>query len=350
MLNFILRRLIQIPILLFVLSLMIVGLTQTLTPEQRAAGYVRSEKQAARLDLIIKERGLDQPFPVQYWTWLKSTLSGDLGYSRASNAPVWDTIKERLPATLELTILASIPIIAIGVWLGTLSALNKDKFIDQFLRVFATVGYSLPTFVLGILLLVAFYGWLGQALPNVFGWVPGSGQVNLINTFVLADPTFKRYTGLLTLDALLNGKPAIAWDVLQHLALPVLTLTIISSAGILKVMRANLLEILSSDYVRTARSKGLAERRVNLKHARRNALLPIVTFSGFLVISLLGGSIITETIFGYPGIGQWAGTAAQQIDVAGVLGFALLSAVVVIVIRTATDLLYGVVDPRVRFD
>lgn len=342
MLTFIIRRLIQIPVVLLVLSVMIVGLTQMLTPAQRAAGYIRSEQQAAQLDKIIRDRGFDQPFPVQYGRWLSSTLHGDLGFSKTSSQPVLDTIRQRLPATLELAILASIPIILLGVWLGVLSALHKDRLLDQIMRVFTVLGYSLPTFVLGILMLKLFYGTLG--------WAPGPGQLDTINQFTILDPSFHRYTGMLTVDGLLNGKPAITLDVLRHLALPVLTLVIVSSANIIKIMRAQMLEAMTSDYVRTARSKGLSERSVTRKHARRNALLPIVTISGFTLIGLLGGAIITETIFAYPGVGQWAAAAAQNIDIPAVLGFALVSAVIVVVLNTVTDLLYGVIDPRVRFD
>ncbi|ULH14972.1 ABC transporter permease [Deinococcus sp. KNUC1210] len=342
MFTFIVRRLIQIPVVMFVLSVMIVGLLQLLSPAQRASGYIRSEQQAAHLDQIIRDKGFDQPFPVQYGKWLGSALHGDLGFSKTSSAPVLETIAQRLPATLELAILAAIPIILIGVWFGTLSALHKDRPIDQIMRVFTVLGYSLPTFVLGILFLKFLYGTLG--------WAPGPGQLDTINQFTILDPSFKRYTGMLTVDGLLNGKPAVTLDVLRHLILPVLTLTIVSSANIIKIMRAQMLEALTSDFVRTARSKGLPERVVTGKHARRNALLPVVTLSGFTLIGLLGGSIITETIFAYPGVGQWAAGAAGNFDVPAVIGFALASAVIVVLISTATDILYGVVDPRVRFD
>ncbi|WP_027459665.1 ABC transporter permease [Deinococcus murrayi] len=340
MLNFIVRRLAQIPLVMLALSVLIVALTMLLTPAQRAAGYIRSDQQAAQLERIIRERGLDQPFPVQYGKWLQSTLSGDLGFSKASGQPVLDTIIDRLPNTIELTLLTAIPIILIGVWLGTLSALHKDRFIDQVLRVFVVLGYSLPTFVLGIILLAVFYGYLG--------WLPGAGQVEVVNQFAIGD--LRRYTGMLGVDALLNGRFDIALDVLRHLIMPALTLFIVSSATILKVMRNNMLEALTSDYVRTARAKGLPERTVNLKHARRNALLSVITLGGFLIINLLSGSIITETIFAYPGIGQWVVQSALQLDVPAVLGFALLSAIIVVVVSTLTDILYGVVDPRVRFD
>ncbi|MPY66612.1 ABC transporter permease [Deinococcus sp. SDU3-2] len=340
MLNFIVRRLIQIPLVMLALSVLIVALTMLLTPAQRAAGYIRSDQQAAQLERIIRDRGLDQPFPVQYGKWLQSTLSGDLGFSKSSGQPVLETIIERLPNTIELTLVTAIPIILIGVWLGTLSALNKDRFIDQALRVFAVLGYSLPTFVLGIVLLAVLYGYLG--------WLPGAGQLEVINQFAVGD--IRRYTGMLGVDALLNGRFDIALDVFRHLIMPALTLIIVSGATILKVMRNNMLEALTSDYVRTARAKGLPERTVNLKHARRNALLSIITLGGFLIIGLLSGSIITETIFAYPGIGQWVVQSALQLDVPSVLGFALLSAIIVVVVSTLTDILYGVVDPRVRFD
>jgi len=342
MTTFIIRRLLQVPLVMLALTILIVGLLQLLTPAERASAYITNEQQARNLDAIIKSRGLDQPFHIQYAKWLSSAARGDLGHSKASGKPVLETIRERLPATIELTIFAALPIILFGVWLGTLAALNKDKFIDQFVRVLAIMSWSLPTFVLGIILLVIFYGYLG--------WFPQSGNVGVLHIFDLADPEFKRYTGLLTVDALLNGRWPLLLDALHHLILPAMTLVIVSSASMTMVMRANLLEALTSDYVRTARAKGLHGRQVNLKHARRNALLPVVTLSGFTFLGLLSGSLITETIFGYPGIGQWAGAAAQQFDVAGVLGFALFTALIVVVISTLTDILYGLVDPRVRFD
>ncbi len=339
MLNFTLRRLIQIPLVMFVLSVIVIGLTQLLTPEQRAAPYIRSEQQAARLEQIINERGLRDPFPVQYGRWFSNIVKGDLGYSKASNKEVVTTIAERLPNTVELALLTAIPILLLSVWLGTLSALHKDKLIDQILRVVVVLGYSLPTFVLGIVLLAVFYAYLG--------WLPGAGQLDILNQFSVGD--LKRYTGMMTVDAALNGRWDIAWDALRHMILPAVTLLIVLSANLVKVMRNSMLEVLTSDYVRTARAKGLAPGVVNGKHARRNALLPIITLGGFLVINLLAGSVITETIFAYPGIGQWFVQAALQLDIAGVLGFTLLSALLVVVMSTAVDILYGVVDPRVRF-
>ena len=340
MINFIVRRLIQIPLVMLVLSLLLVGVTQLLTPEQRAAPYIRGDNQASRIEQIIEQRGLRDPFPVQYGRWASGAVQGDLGFSRASGKDVIETIKERLPNTIELTLLTAIPMLLLSVWLGSLSALNKDKFIDQVLRVLTILGYSLPTFVLGIVLLAVFYAYLG--------WLPGAGQLEVINQFAVSD--MKRYTGMLSVDAMLNGRWNVAWDALRHMILPAATLAIVSSADIIKVMRNSMLDVLSSDYIRTARAKGLTPGVVNRKHARRNALLPIITLGGLLVINLLSGSLITETIFAYPGIGQWVVQSALQIDLAGVLGFALLSALIVVVMNTLVDILYGIVDPRVRFD
>mgnify|MGYP000424460158 FL=1 len=340
MLNFVIRRLAQIPLVMFVLSVLVIGLTQLLTPEQRAAPYIRSEQQATRMEAIIQQHGLRDPFPVQYARWAQNTLKGDLGFSRASGKDVVDTIKERFPNTLELTLLTALPILLFGIWMGTLAALHKDRFIDQAIRVFVTIGYSVPSFVMGIVLLAVGYAYLG--------WFPGAGQVDIMNQFAIGD--LKRYTGMLATDAALNGRWDITWDVIRHMMLPALTLISVLSASTVLLMRNNMLEVLTSDYVRTARSKGLAENVVNKKHARRNALLPIVTQGGLLVIGLLGGSIITETIFAYPGIGQWFIQSALQLDIAGVMGFTLLSALMVVVMSTAVDIIYGLVDPRVRFD
>lgn len=340
MLNFIVRRLLQIPLVMLALSVLIVGLTMLLTPEQRAAGYVSGDHQAAQLDRIIRERGLDQPFLQQYGRWLQGTLRGDLGFSKTSGKPVLDTIRERLPNTAELTLVAALPSILLALWLGTLSALHRGRLLDQCLRVATVLGYSLPSFVLGIVLLTVLYGYLG--------WLPGTGQLEVAHQFGVLE--LRRYTGLLGLDALLNGRVEIALDLLRHLLLPALTLLLANTPSLLKVMRSSMLEALRSDYVRAARARGLSTRAAGVRHARRNALLPVITLSGLLITNLLSGALITETIFAYPGIGQWAVQSALHLDLPAVLGFALLSALIVVVVGTLTDVLYGVVDPRVRFD
>ena len=320
-------------------TVMIVGLMQFLSPQERAVSFVTNERQMQNLDRIIKERGLDKPFYVQYASWLQNAFTGNLGFSKASNRPVVDTILERFPATAELALLACIPIIGLGIWLGTLTALHKDKLLDQVLRILTVIGYCLPTFVVGILLLIVFYGALG--------WLPGIGRNDPV--LMITNPV-KIVTGMIIIDSVLAGNWVMLGDALKHMILPIVTLATVSSATMIKVMRAELLDILKSDYVRTAKAKGLPNQMVNMKHARRNALLPIVTLASFTVQGLLSGAVITETIFGYPGIGSWGAQAALTLDYPGVLGFAILIAFVTVIANLLADLAYGLVDPRVRFD
>jgi ABC-type dipeptide/oligopeptide/nickel transport system permease component len=341
-LNFVLRRLFALPLVMLAVTVGIVGLLQLLTPQERAAAYITNEQQLRNIDKIVKQHGLDQPFFVQYFNWLGSALQGDLGFSKSSGKPVLETIRERFPYTLELALFASIPIVLFGVWVGTAAALNKDRLIDQVARVLAVVGYSVPSFVLGILLLVFFYGQLGI--------LPGYGNISTENSIALITGAVPTRTGLLSIDALLAGNIPIFLDVLSHLILPVLTLSTVISANLMLVMRAGFLDIMRLDYIRTARSKGLSDRVVNGKHARRNALLPIVTLGSFVIQGLLGGSLFTETIFAYPGIGSWGADAASKFDIAGVMGFALLSAIIAVLGNLMADIMYTVVDPRVRFD
>jgi ABC-type dipeptide/oligopeptide/nickel transport system permease component len=342
LLTFILRRLLFLPVVFFGVTLFIVLLMQLLTPYQRAAAFVQTEQQARNIPAIIEQYGLTDPWYMQYGRWINQLLQGNLGYSRTTSEPVLTTLRKRFPPTLELALFAILPIIGVGIWFGTAAALNRDKFIDQLTRVLSIVGWSLPTFVLGIWLLVIFYGGLGWFEP---------GRVSTRYVIELAGGRgFDQHTGLLTLDALLNGRPDIFWNAFMHLVLPVITLATVSSAQIMRVMRSSLLDILSQDFVRTARAKGLEERVVNNKHARRNALIPVITLSGFVLIGLINGVVITETIFNYPGLGQWAAQAAVNLDYAAVLGFAVFTAIAVVFANLLVDVLYGIVDPRIRYD
>lgn len=343
MLIFVTRRLLMLPVVFVGVTLAIVLLMQLLTPYQRAAAYVRSEQQIRQIDAIIEQYGLEDPWYMQYGRWLGQVFRGNMGYSRTTSEPVLTTLGKRFPVTLELAIFAIVPVIGVGIAMGTAAALNRDKFIDQLARVMSIVGWSLPTFVLGIWLLVIFYGWLGILQP---GRVSTEYLVELAGT----GGGFRHFTKMLTVDALLNGRFDVAWDAFKHLILPVITLAVVSSAQIMRVMRSSLLDALGRDYVRTARAKGLPERSVTHKHARRNALIPVITLSGFVLIGLVNGVVITETIFNYPGLGQWAASAAVNLDYASVLGFAVFTAVMVVFANLLVDVLYGIVDPRIRYD
>ncbi len=336
---FITKRLLSVPLVILAITILTVGLMQLLSPQERASAFITNENQMRNLDRVIKEKGLDQPFIVQYGSWLKEALQGNLGFSRASHRTVVDTLIERFPATLELALYAFLPLIGIGIWVGTISSLNKDKMIDQVVRVVTVIGYCMPTFVVGIVLLVIFYGALNL--------LPGFGRVDSVLEITNPVP---RVTGLITIDSILAGQWTVLIDAVKHMVLPVITLAFVSTAGTIKVMRAQMLDVLKSDYVRTARAKGLLENSVNLKHARRNALLPIVTLASFTVQNLLSGAVITETIFAYPGIGSWGAQAAVLLDYPGVLGFAVFIALITVVFNVVADVAYGLVDPRVRFD
>jgi ABC-type dipeptide/oligopeptide/nickel transport system permease component len=340
MLKYVLRRLITVPIVLFVVTLLIVVLMQFIPIENRAASYITNARQLGQIDRIIKEKKLDQPFLIQYGVWISEAVRGNLGYSKASNEPVLETISKRLPASVELAFYSGLLVIGVGVMVGTRAALRKGGALDRVSSFLAVVGYSLPSFVLGVWLLVIFYGALGIA--------PAPGRLSQENEILLVTGAVKRITGLLTFDALLCGQWAVFADAISHLVLPVITLSLVSTATILKAMRSSLLEVLGSDFIRTARAKGLSEAVVNIKHARRNALLPVTGLATMVVIGLVGGSVIVETIFAFPGIGSWVAKSSSTYDYAGVLGFAVITAIIVIVANLIVDILYAVLDPRVR--
>jgi len=341
MLKFIAKRLLFLPIVMLGVTMLLFGALQFLSPAMRASLYVKDPRQLSALNEVILKYGLNKPMPVQYWIWLKQVLHGNLGYSETAKMPVAAAIRAFFPATFELTLVSFIPILLIGIYFGTLSAVKKDKLLDQTTRIVAITGYSLPSFVLGLFLLMIFYGHF-QIFP------PGRYSLNV--DLLVHSSRFHHYTGLLTLDALLNGDFAAAGDILSHLVLPATTLIYISVALLLRITRSSMLEELGKDYVRTARAKGLPESVVVKKHARKNALIPVVTLSSLLFIGLLSGVVITETIFDFPGIGRWSVIAAQQLDVPGVMGATLLSAFLFVVANMISDMLYAFVDPRIRIN
>jgi len=352
MITYIFRRLLLVPVLLFGVTVLIFGMLQFLSPVERSALYVRDiPKNDKVLDGIIKKYGLDQPMYVQYWRWLTGIVDprtgerdggivfGDFGYSRVGSQEVADLIRARFPNTLDLTLWAVAPVILVGIWMGVQAAVHHNGFIDQAARVFSIVGTSFPTFVFGLLMLLIFYA-------NV-QWFP-PGRLSEWANAVVTGGEFRSYTRLLTFDALLNGRIDIFWDALKHMILPILTLSYLSWATFLRVTRSSMLEVLRQEYVTTARAKGLHERDVIFKHAQPNAMISVVTLAGFSVVGLLGGVVITETVFDFPGIGKAAAEAAAALDVVTVLGFALFNGAILIVANLVVDVIYAVVDPRVR--
>ncbi len=352
MVTYVIRRLLLVPILLFGVTLIIFGMLQFLGPVERSALYVRDfPKNDKQIQGIIRKYGLDRPIYEQYWRWLVGVkdpatgareggvLYGDFGYSRTASQPVIDIIKNRFPNTLDLALWAVFPMLAVGIWLGVQAAVHQNGWIDQAARIFSIIGTSFPTFVFGLLVLILFYANLQ--------WFPPGKMSDWVSQLIFSGQ-FTQYTKLLTIDALLNGRLDVFLDAIRHMFLPILTLSYINWATFVRVTRSSMLETLRMDYVTTARAKGLHERDVINKHARPNAMISITTLAGFSVVGLLGGVVITETVFNYPGIGQAAANAASNLDVVTVLGFAVFNGLILIVANLIVDVLYGFIDPRVR--
>ncbi len=351
MINYIIRRLLLVPFLLFGVTILIFGMLSFLQPVERLALYMRDfPKNENAIPALISKYDLDKPIYVQYWNWLWGKVDssgkreggiifGNFGYSRSASQPVVELIERRFPATLELTIWSVLPVVMVGIWLGVQAAVHHNGFIDQAARIFSIVGTSFPTFVFGLLMLMIFYANLQ--------WFP-PGRISDEFSKVIESAAFHRYTYLITFDAILNGRFDIFLDALRHLVMPILTLSYISWATFLRVTRGSMLETLRMEYVTTARAKGLPERDVIYKHAQPNAMLPVVTLAGFSVVGLLAGAVITETVFNYPGIGSAAVRAATSLDVVAMLGFALFDGFILIVAALVVDIMYALVDPRVR--
>jgi len=352
MIAYIVRRLMFLPVILFGVTLLLFAMLQLLDPYERLALYVKDPSQLRggkeQLDRLIEKYGLNDPPHLQYARWVNKFFHGDFGWSETAKTTVLKSFKGRFPATVELALYSFGPIVLFAVWLGVLAAVHQNRWVDQLTRVVTILGYSLPNFVLGLVLLMLFYGVIARRLPPIFeGWF-SPGRLSPWAQEVINGEGFRAYTGLITVDALLNGQWRVMWDAIGHLILPVLTLSYASWAGLLRVMRSSMLETLRQDYVTSARAKGLAERVVIRKHARRNALIPVVTLSGFTVVGLLTGVVITETIFNYPGLGSWFAQASLQLDIPAVLGLLTFVTVLYIVVNLIVDLLYVVIDPRVR--
>ncbi len=352
MFAYITRRLLIMPVLLVGVSVLIFAMMSLLTPYERAALYVQDiPKRPGAMDGIIAKYGLDEPIYLQYWHWMVGrkdadtgeikggVLRGDLGFSKVGKDTVVGVIQRRLPATAELALWAALPMIGIGVWLGVVSAVKHNRLPDQLLRVFSITGWSIPTFVFGLLVLMIFYANLGWFPPERLSeWAlreVQSGSFNII-------------TGMHTVDALLNLRLDIFADALRHLVLPVATLAYLNWAYMLRVTRSSMLETLRQDYMMTARAKGLAEGKVIRRHAVPNGLVPVVTVGALVLIGLLNGVVITETIFNFPGMGSFLAQAAMSLDVVSVLGITLFSAVILVVGNLFVDVLYSFIDPRIR--
>ena len=333
MFGFLLRRLglviptfLGITLLVFLLIHLIPGNVVEAISGERGMDPVRYAQ-------MMKEFGLDQPLYTQYFSYLGKLFQGDLGTSVTTHESVYTEFKALFPATLELSICAMIFALVIGIPAGIIAALKRNTVLDYSVMGASLTGYSMPVFWWALLLILFF--------SVTLGWTPVSGRIDLLFDI-------PPITGFMLIDTLLSDEVGSFKSAAMHLILPTIALGTIPLAVIARMTRSAMLEVLREDYVRTARAKGLSPWRVVGVHALRNGLIPVVTVIGLQVGTLLAGAILTETIFSWPGIGKWLVGAIQRRDYPVVQGGILLSATIIIIVNLIVDLLYGVINPRIR--
>lgn len=334
-LKFIGKRLIYLVVMLFGVATLVFILTKMIPGDPTVANL--SQRALNDPEVVAAYRakyGLDQPVFVQYILYIKNLLHLDLGTSIRTNKPVLDELARCYPATIELALFAIILAAVLGILFGVISAMKRNSILDQAVRALSVTGVSIPSFWFALLVLYFFYYKL-----HIF---PGPGRLS--NSFS-APATV---TGMYVIDSLIEGNPAKALDALQHLILLGLVLAAFTMGLITRTTRSNLLDVMSTDYIRTARAKGLSRVGLIVRHALGNALIPVLTVIGLGLGNLLGGMVLVETIFNWPGVGQFAYESVLSVDYPSIIGVALLIALNYMVINTVVDILYGVIDPRVR--
>jgi peptide/nickel transport system permease protein len=333
---YIIRRLGFLVVLIIGVSLMVFIISHMVPSDPVVVHLSKRNLNNPKMVAAFKEKwGLDKPLHIQYLIYLKKLCQLDMGISIKTKRPVIEDLKRYLPATVEMASLGVMFAVVFGMIFGVISAVRRNSATDQVVRALSVSGIAIPNFWISLVVLYIFYYKLG--------WAPGPGRLS-----PLMDPP-ATVTGLYTIDALLQGDAEVFWNALHHLILPSLVLGLFTMGLITRTTRSSLLETLSMDYIRTARAKGLTEQMIVIKHALGNALIPVITVIGLGFSNLLGGTVLVETIFGWPGIGMYAYKSATSLDFPAIIGVALLLAVNFVVINLIIDLLYGVIDPRVRY-
>ena len=333
MIGFLLKRLALLLPTFFGITLVAFGFVRVLPGDPVLLMAGERGLSPERYDQLMTQFGFDRPLWRQYVDYLWNLLHGDFGTSIVTKKPVLTEFFTLFPATVELSLCAIVLAILIGIPAGVFAASRRGSFIDQAIMGTALVGYSMPIFWWGLLLIIVFSGTLG--------WTPVSGRISLLYFF-------PPVTGFMLIDSLLSGQKGAFASALSHLILPAIVLATIPLAVIARQTRSAMLEVLGEDYVRTARAKGLAPARVIGVHALRNAMIPVVTVIGLMVGTLLAGAILTETIFSWPGIGKWMVDSIFRRDYPSVQGGLLLIAAVVMVVNLLVDMTYGFINPRIR--
>ncbi len=329
--DYIIRRLMILPFLILGTSIIVFALT-------RIGGspigiYLSHEMNPAEVQEMKERFHLDKPVPIQYFYWIKGVFQGDLGWSGVASAPVVDVFPKKFAATMELAIAAGIVAVSLGIAMGTFAGARRNKLSDHIIRVVSVSGASMPLFWFAILLLIVFWVWLG--------WFPiGRSDPNLFEA--IPHPT-----GFYTIDALLAGNFAALRDAVWHLIMPAVALGYGATAIIARMMRSSLIEELQEDYVDAAKAKGLAERVVLKKHARRNALIPTVTVIGLTFGFLLQGTVVAEIIFRWPGLGRWMASAVLRGDQATIMTYVMFTSILFLIVNLVVDIIYANLDRRV---
>jgi peptide/nickel transport system permease protein len=336
MLRYLIRRILLLVFLLIGISLVVFILSHAVPSDPVVVNL--DQRNLDNEEMVAEFRakwGLDQPLHRQYAAYLKNLLHGDLGISIRTQRPVGEDLLRHFPATIELAVFGTLFAVFFGMLFGTISAIKRNTITEQVLRGISIFGVSVPSFFFALILLYVFYLTLGI--------LPGPGRIS-----PRIDPPVS-WTGFYLIDSLGEGNWGLFTDSLRHLILPGICLGMFTMGLITRTTRSNLLEVLSQDYIRTARAKGLRERDVIRLHALGNALLPVVTVIGMGFSNLLSGVVLIETIFAWPGIGQYAYQSAQNLDFPAIVGVSLLIALNHIVINLVVDILYGLLDPRIRY-
>jgi peptide/nickel transport system permease protein len=331
MLAFIIRRIMVIIPTLLGVSI-IVFMMLAITPGDPAELLLGERATEESLEAMREHLGLKEPLHVQYWMFLKRLIQFDLGETIWTRQKVWIEIKQRFPATIELSIAAMFISTLLGVTLGIISATKQYSWFDYISMVTSLFGVSIPVFWLGLVLMLIFSLWLG--------WFPMSGRLGVGTELEII-------TNFYVLDSIITGNWKAFWDSLRHLVLPAVALSTIPLAIIARMTRSSMLEVLRQDYIKTAKAKGLGQVKVVMKHALRNALIPVVTVVGLQFGIMLGAAILTETVFAWPGVGKWIFDGVVKRDYMVIQGGTLLVATTFVVVNLAVDVLYAVINPRI---
>ncbi len=346
--QFIVRRIAAIPITMFIVTVVLYAIACLTPAEVRAELYMpatnrqlTSEQRQRLIQNIVEEKGLDQPFPIQYSRWLTTVLQGDWGWSATMRSEILPALIYRTPATVELTLYSLLLYLPLGLFFGVLAAWQKGSSIDNNLRLSAFIATSVPPFILALVMLSIFYAGLR--------WFPPD-RLNSQFGLEVQREGFEQYTGLMTIDALLNGRTDIFADAVRHLVLPVFTLSLYHWATSMRVMRISMIEVFNTDYMMAAKARGVRMGGQLWKHGFRNALVPSLTSSILGAASLMTGVYIVERIFTFPGISEIITRAIQVAgsDIVSALGFSIYSTMIVLPLMVGMEIIQAIVDPRIR--